>query len=127
MFRSEVKPSVSISELGMWHQLNFYGGMEKSIFTAEQHALQEVLRQLRLGAGLRQEDLASLLNEPQSFVSKYESGERRLDLIELRQVCQALGVTLPELVNRFEEHLRTCSQTPRLSDAPKPSGPTSEP
>jgi transcriptional regulator with XRE-family HTH domain len=101
--------------------------MEKSIFTAEQHALQEVLRQLRLGAGLRQEDLASLLDEPQSFVSKYESGERRLDLIELRQVCQAVGVTLLELVNRFEEHLRTCSPTPRSSDVPKPSGPTSEP
>lgn len=85
--------------------------MDKSIFTPEQEALQLVLRQLRLGAGLRQEDLAHLLKEPQSFVSKYESGERRLDLIELRQVCNAVGVTLLELVNRFEEQLQLCSLT----------------
>jgi transcriptional regulator with XRE-family HTH domain len=100
--------------------------MEKSIFTTEQEALQRVLRQLRLGAGLRQEDLATKLKEPQSFVSKYESGERRLDLIELRQICQAVGVTLLELVNRFEEQLRTCSQEKSSSDSQKPSGPTSE-
>jgi transcriptional regulator with XRE-family HTH domain len=100
--------------------------MEKSIFTPEQEALQRVLRQLRLGAGLRQEDLAARLNEPQSFVSKYESGERRLDLIELRQVCEAAGVTLLELVQRFEEQLAACSRTRTSSDSPKPSGPTSE-
>jgi len=80
--------------------------MDKSIFSPEQQALQRVLRQLRLGADLRQEDLADLLQEPQSFVSKYESGERRLDLIELRQVCQAVGVTLLDLVQRFEEQLQ---------------------
>ncbi len=85
--------------------------MEKSIFTAEQLALQQVLRQLRLGAGQRQEDLAARLHEPQSFVSKYESGERRLDLIELRQICQATGVSLLDLVARFEEQLRLCSRT----------------
>src|SRR5437588_8952755 len=94
--------------------------MDKSIFTPEQESLQQVLRQLRLGAGLRQEDLAARLNEPQSFVSKYESGERRLDLIELRQICRALGVTLLELVSRFEERLRPCSQIESSSDSPKP-------
>jgi transcriptional regulator with XRE-family HTH domain len=101
--------------------------MEKSIFTPEQEALQRVLRQLRLGAGLRQEDLALRLNEPQSFVSKYESGERRLDLIELRQVCQAVGVTLLELIERFEEQLTPCSRIDNSSDSPKPFGPTSGP
>jgi transcriptional regulator with XRE-family HTH domain len=100
--------------------------MEKSIFTPEQEALQLVLRQLRLGAGLRQEDLARLLDEPQSFVSKYESGERRLDLIELWQICGAVGVTLLDLVNRFEEQLRTCNPTTPSSDSPNRSGQTSE-
>jgi transcriptional regulator with XRE-family HTH domain len=85
--------------------------MDKSIFTREQDALQNVLRQLRHAAGLRQEDLARMLDEPQSFVSKYESGERRLDLIELLHLCRAMGVTLPELINRFEEQLRSCNQT----------------
>jgi transcriptional regulator with XRE-family HTH domain len=99
--------------------------VEKSIFSPEQDALQRVLQQLRLAAGLRQQDLALKLNEPQSFVSKYESGERRLDLIELRQICEAAGVTLAELITRFEEQLRICNQTKSSSDCPRPSGPTS--
>jgi transcriptional regulator with XRE-family HTH domain len=80
--------------------------MEKSIFTSEHKRLQELLRQIRLGAGLRQEDLADRLGEDQWFVSRYENGERRLDLIELRQICQAVGMSLGEFVRRFEESLR---------------------
>jgi transcriptional regulator with XRE-family HTH domain len=38
---------------------------------------------------------------PQSVVSKYESGERRLDLMELNDVCAAMGVPLVEFVKRF--------------------------
>lgn len=123
----ETRTSGIISEIGMRCQLCCVASMEKSIFTPEQEALQRVLRQLRLGAGLRQEDLALRLNEPQSFVSKYESGERRLDLIELRQVCQAVGVTLRELIERFEEQLHSCSRIDTSSDSPKPFGPTSGP
>ena len=65
--------------------------------------LQRMLRELRVRAGLRQVDLARLLRQPQSFVSKYESGERRLDLIELREVCHALGVTLVDVAGQFED------------------------
>lgn len=79
--------------------------MEKSIHTTEQKRLCSLLRQIRLGAGLRQEDLADILGRPQSFVSKYESGERRLDLLELRQICQAVGMSLADFVKRFEESL----------------------
>jgi transcriptional regulator with XRE-family HTH domain len=61
-----------------------------------------LLRQARLDAGLRQADLARKLGEPQSFVSKYESGERRLDLLELREICAALGLSLTEFVRRLE-------------------------
>jgi transcriptional regulator with XRE-family HTH domain len=64
--------------------------------------LLELLRQVRIDAGLRQVDLAKKLRQPQSFVSKYESGERRLDLLELRQVCAAAGASLQEFVKRFE-------------------------
>ena len=64
--------------------------------------LAALLRKLRLDAGLRQADVAQRLSEPQSFVSKYESGEQRLDLIELKRVCEALGTTLLAIVNRFE-------------------------
>ncbi|MGB7585265.1 MAG: helix-turn-helix transcriptional regulator [Terriglobales bacterium] len=62
----------------------------------------ELLKQVRTDAGLRQVDLAKKLHQPQSFVSKYESGERRLDLLELSQVCKACGTTLLDFVKRFE-------------------------
>jgi transcriptional regulator with XRE-family HTH domain len=61
-----------------------------------------LLRQVRAEAGLRQVDLAERLHQPQSFVSKYESGERRLDLLELSQVCKACRTTLLEFVKRFD-------------------------
>jgi transcriptional regulator with XRE-family HTH domain len=61
-----------------------------------------LLRQLRQDANLRQQDLAERLNQPQSFVSKYESGERRLDLVELHEICTALGIALTTLAQRFE-------------------------
>jgi transcriptional regulator with XRE-family HTH domain len=80
--------------------------MEKSLFTPAHEKLQALLKQIRLGAGLRQSDLAAKLGQPQSFVSKYESGERRLDLLELRQICQAVGIPLTEFVERFEKALR---------------------
>lgn len=61
-----------------------------------------LLRQMRVEAGLRQADLARRLGEPQSFVSRFESGERRLDVLELREICAALGVSLAEFVERLE-------------------------
>ena len=67
--------------------------------------LQELLRELREAAELRQVDLAKRLGRPQSFVSKYESGEKNLDFLEVREVCEALGITLVELVRRFERVL----------------------
>lgn len=69
---------------------------------AEKKRLLSLLRQMRLDAGLRQEDLAEKLGEPQSFVSRYESGERRLDVLELRQISKVLGVSLTEFVRRLD-------------------------
>lgn len=76
--------------------------MDKAIHSAENKRLIALLRDYRERVGLRQVEVAQRLEVPQSFVSKYESGERRLDLIELRQVCAALGITLQELVGSFE-------------------------
>lgn len=71
----------------------------------EKQQLQELLRELREAAELRQVDLAKRLGRPQSFVSKYESGEKNLDFLEVREVCEALGIPLVELVRRFERVL----------------------
>ena len=80
--------------------------MKKSIRTLEQLHLQGLLKAIRHESSLTQIDVAEKLSRPQSFVSKYESGERRLDLPELKRVCQSLGITLIEFVMRFEEGLK---------------------
>ena len=77
--------------------------MQKSAFSHRQEVLTSLLRQIRKEFALRQIDVARRLGEPQSFVSKYESGERRLDLLELEQVCRAMGMPLSEFVKRYEE------------------------
>jgi transcriptional regulator with XRE-family HTH domain len=51
----------------------------------------EKLRQARLEAGLTQVRVAELLGRPQSFVSKIEAGERRVDFVELQVLAQAYG------------------------------------
>lgn len=77
----------------------------KTKLAHEQAALLALLRELRQRAGLRQRDLAERLGAPQSFVSKYESGERRLDIVELRYICTALGLSITEFAHRFEERI----------------------
>ena len=79
--------------------------MEKSLYSERQRKLQELLRQIRVEAGLRQVDLAEKLGEPQSFVSKYENGERRLDIIEIRAICQVVGITLEKFARKLEDTL----------------------
>jgi len=65
--------------------------------------LTTLLRQLRLDAGLTQVDLADRLGQTQSYVSKYESGEQRLDLIELEAICKAVGTPLKKFIERYLE------------------------
>ena len=65
--------------------------MSKSIHTAEHVKLRELLIAARKAAGLTQQEVANILGRPQSFVAKYEVGERRLDVIEFIAVVRALG------------------------------------
>ncbi len=64
-----------------------------------------LLKKIRREKGLRQVELAEKLGVPQSFVSKYEAGNRRLDLLELRQVCSILGISLVYIVQELEKDL----------------------
>lgn len=68
--------------------------------------LAQLLRDLRIMANLTQTEVAASLDKPQSYVSKYESSERRLDLVELSDLCPILGLTLPELAAQFMERLK---------------------
>lgn len=65
----------------------------------------ELLYRLRVNSGITQIELAKLLNTPQSFVSKVENGERRIDIVELREICIALNSNLTEFVIMMEKEL----------------------
>ncbi|WP_437186779.1 helix-turn-helix domain-containing protein [Planctomicrobium sp. SH668] len=80
--------------------------MEKSIYTDEYSVLLELLAALRQKSGITQVELAQLLGQSQSFISKVERGDRRLDVIQLRTIVQTLGSTLPEFVSALEKQLR---------------------
>ena len=79
--------------------------MSKSIFTKEYTVFRDLLRELRTEKQFTQVQLSETLGMPQSFVSKYETGERRLDVMELREVCQSLGTTLAAFAKRLEARL----------------------
>ena len=81
----------------------WYFGVDKSIWSVDQRRLCQRLRSLRQAAGLSQSDLAEQLGVSQSFVTKYETGDRRLDLFQLRAVCQMLDTRLSDLVAEFDE------------------------
>jgi transcriptional regulator with XRE-family HTH domain len=72
----------------------------RSIFSPEYVRLREVLAETRRARGLSQVALARALDRPQSFVSKYESGERRLDFVEVLEIADMLGLGITELVDR---------------------------
>lgn len=76
--------------------------MEKSLYSNKYKILITELCQLRLSAGMKQQDLAEKLNVPQSFISKYENGERRLDLIEVIEICRCLNTSVSEIINKIQ-------------------------
>jgi len=79
--------------------------MKKSFNSKEHKILVELLYQLRVSSGLRQSDLADMLKVPQSFISKIESGERRIDLIELRTILKCFKTNIIELSIELEKRI----------------------
>lgn len=64
--------------------------------------LARLLRQEREAAGLKQSDLARRMGVPQSFVSKCEAGERRVGVLDLRAICQALGIPVGDFLAKLD-------------------------
>lgn len=75
--------------------------MARSVFTATYSRLCKLLVKARQSANLTQQELARRLRQPQSFVSKYERGERRLDIVELLRISEALGIDPCELLRQL--------------------------
>ncbi len=73
--------------------------------TRQREKLLLLLRELRGKNAIRQVDMAEQLGVPQSFVSKYEAGTRNLDILELRRICQLMGISLEDFVKILEERL----------------------
>lgn len=80
--------------------------MKKRTYLAQRGRLVSLLREMRIEAGLTQVDLAARIEKDQAYVSRYESGQRRLDVLEVREICQVIGVTLEEFVKRLESALK---------------------
>lgn len=66
----------------------------------------ECLRDFRAQSRMTQQELASQLNCPQSYISKYEQGQKRLDIIEIKRICNVFGVSLTEFAEEYETRLK---------------------
>jgi transcriptional regulator with XRE-family HTH domain len=77
--------------------------MQKSLKSTEYERLIALLVAVRKKADIRQQPLAKKLGKPQSFVAKYEGGERRIDLIEFIAIVRALGGDPVRLFREFVE------------------------
>ena len=75
--------------------------MTKSVFTEEYERFRQMLIEARKERGLTQVDIAERLGKPQSFVSKYERGERRLDVVEFLEVAKAIGADPKAIIDEL--------------------------
>ena len=74
----------------------------KSIYEGAYRALLTALAEARQEAGFTQQQLADKLDRPQSFISKVENGDRRLDVIEFLEICRLLSADAPALLKQIE-------------------------
>jgi transcriptional regulator with XRE-family HTH domain len=74
----------------------------KSLYSSEYERFLQLLRKAREAAGLTQIEAARRLNRPQSFVSKCESGERRVDVVELVQFCRVYGTNTLNFLKKLD-------------------------
>jgi|SaaInl8_135m_RNA_FD_contig_21_2259928_length_369_multi_9_in_0_out_0_1 transcriptional regulator with XRE-family HTH domain len=81
--------------------------MVNRAWSGGQDAFRRVLKNLRISLDVTQSDLADKLEYPQSYVSKYESGERKLDYLEVKAIVNSLGMTIGEfdaLLDLTDQH-----------------------
>lgn len=76
--------------------------MPKTLYRPENTILRSQLRSAREAAGLTQVDLSEAIGKSQTFVSDVERGVRRLDTVELWEMCRAMGLDLTDFVAEFQ-------------------------
>lgn len=90
--------------------------MRKSLHSREYQTFLSVLRDVRLGRGVTQTELAERLGQSQAYVSKSERGDRRIDVIELWRICQELGVPFATFNSRLEGALEALAPPKRMGN-----------
>lgn len=81
----------------------------KTIHSKEYWILIEFLKECRINSSLTQQELAGLLGTDQTYVSKYESSQRRLDILEIREICQMLSLDFVEFIKNYESRIKGIS------------------
>jgi transcriptional regulator with XRE-family HTH domain len=81
-------------------------GMPNPIHHPKYQVFIDLLAEARASKGLLQSDVADKLGKNQSFVSKYERGERRLDLPEFLEVAEAIGINPNEFIKQYKAKLQ---------------------
>lgn len=79
--------------------------MTKAIYRPEYDIFLKQLKRLRVEAGLTQSQCSAALGRPQSFMSDVERGVRRLDIVQLRDLCLVLNTTLSSFTQDYEHAL----------------------
>ena len=90
--------------------------MSGSRFTPEYALLLERLKALRVKRGLLQIDLADRLGVPQQYVSRFETGETRMDVVQLWRYCQAVGVSFTTFCRRLDRDFTDTATSPSTRD-----------
>lgn len=98
----------------MDYQSARYDQMAQSTHNLDYQLLLAVLKTARKRVGMSQVELATRLGNTQTFVSKCERGERRLDTVELIEFAEALGVSPLELIKEFLDK-RSAGSSPKIS------------
>ncbi len=83
--------------------------MSKSIYSAEYEIFARRLREARVGAHLKQTELAERLGRTHSYVSRIETRQIRVDVIELREICRALGISFRTFMSDLEDEIEGVS------------------
>lgn len=80
--------------------------MPKAIYRPEHDIFLAILKARRAASGMTQTECSQALGRPQSFMSDVERGVRRLDIIQIRDLCDILGCELVDVIAEFEHTLK---------------------
>lgn len=79
--------------------------MSNKPWDSKREALRELLKELRQEKAMTQAELSAIQEKPQSYVSKYENGERKLDFVEIAEICKALDISMQEFSALYDERI----------------------